>query len=168
MFTSVVPRIAIASAAVAVVGGVLALPAVAQAGSVGPKQYFQGEVFGVVASNAQDVIRVACASSAAATGHPLAGQSVAVHQIYPPVTATPGYTGDFGTEIAANLIWSRGTISVLIPIATFTSYDAPAPIPTSITVPCSGSGTMSFSPSPDPDGTGRSDSVNITFVSPGV
>jgi hypothetical protein len=168
MFIKAVPRIAIASAAVAVAGGVLALPAAAQAGTVGPKQYFQGEVFGVVASNAQDVIEVACASSAAATGHPLPGQSVAVHQIFPPVTASPGYTGNFGTKIAADLIWSRGTISVLIPIATLTTYDAPAAIPTSITVPCSGSGVMSFSPSPDPDGTGRSASVNITFVSPGV
>jgi predicted RecA/RadA family phage recombinase len=167
MLNNAVSRIAIASAVVAVAGGVLAIPAVAQAGAVGPKQYFDGEVFGVTSSNAQDVIEVACAA-AASTGHPVAGQSVAVHQIYPPTTTSPGYTGDFGTEIDTSLLYSRGTISVLIPIATFASYDDPAPIPTSITVPCSGSGVMRFNPYPDPDGTGRSSEVDITFVSIGV
>jgi hypothetical protein len=168
MFSSTFSRIGISSAAVAalaVVGGVLAIPAVAQAGTVGPKQFFQGEVFGVTSSSAQDVIEVACATTTAATGHPLAGQSVAVHQIYPPTSATPGYTGDFGTEIDTSLIWTRGTLSVSLPIATFTSYDDPAPIPASITVPCSGAGVVSFSPYPDPDGTGRTSNVDITFVS---
>lgn len=167
MLNNAVSRIAIVSAAVAVVGGVFAIPAVARAGTVGPKQYFHGEVFGVTSSNAPDVIEVACAGPAS-TGHPLAGQSVAVHQFYPPTTTTFGYTGYFGTEIDTSLIYSRGTITVSIPIATFTSYDDPAPIPTSITVPCSGTGVMSFNPYPDPDGTGRSSDVTITFVSPGV
>jgi hypothetical protein len=165
MFSRAVSRAAIASAAVAVAGGVLAVPAVAQAGTVGPKQYFYGELF-PVASSSHDVIHVACAGPAS-TGHPVAGQSVAVHQIFPPTTIV-GYTGNFGTEIDTNLVWSRGTITVATPIATFTSYDDPAPIPTSITVPCSGSGVLRFNPYPDPDGTGNSSVVNVTFVSPGV
>jgi hypothetical protein len=166
MFSRAVSRIAIASAAVAVAGGVLAVPAVAQAGTVGPKQYFYGEVFAVASSTAHNVIHVACAGPAS-TGHPVSGQSVAVHQIFPPTT-TAGYTGNFGTEIDTSLAWSQGTITVVTPIATFTSYDDPAPIPTSITVPCSGSGVLNFSPYPDPDGTGRSSDVNVTFVSTGV
>lgn len=160
-----VSRIAIASAAVAVAGGVLAIPAVAQAGTVGPKQYFYGEVFSVTSSSARDVIEVACAG--ALTGHPVAGQSVAVHQIFPPAT-TLGYTGNDGIEIDTKLIYPAEPVTGGITIATFTNYDDPAPIPTSITVPCSGSAVMSFSPYPNADGTGVSSDVDITFVSTGV
>ncbi len=167
MFSKAVSRIAIASAAVSVAGGVLAIPAVAQAGTVGPKQYFHGEVFGVAGSTAQqDVIEVACAGPAS-TGHPVAGQSVAVHQIFPPAT-TAGYTGNDGIEIDTKLIYPAEPVAGGIAIATFTNYDDPAPIPTSITVPCGGSGVMSFSPYPNPDGTGVSSKVNITFVSIGA
>jgi hypothetical protein len=160
-------RIMLASACALIAGGALASPASAQASPVGAKQYFDGQVFGSAsASAAQGVIRVACAGPAA-TGHPLPGQSVAVHQIFPPAT-TAGYTGNFGTKISADLTWSRGTITVVTAIATLTSYDVQAPIPTTITVPCSGSGVMSFTPSPDPDNSGMASDVSVTFQSAGA
>jgi hypothetical protein len=161
-------RMVLASVSALIVGGALAIPASAQAGPVGPKQYFYGQVFGPASSSTtQAVIGVACAGPET-TGHPLPGQSVEAEQVYPPVTTTLGYTGNFGTEIGADLIWSRGTISVLIHIVTLTSYGVKMPIPTSVTVPCSGSGVMSFAPSPDPDNSGRASDVSVTFVSPGA
>jgi hypothetical protein len=93
---------------------------------------------------------------------------VAVQQVFPPVSATLGYTGNFGDEIGADLIWSRGTITVVTHIASLASYGVNAPIPTSITVPCSGPGVMNFTPAPDPDNSGVTSSVNVTFESPGV
>jgi hypothetical protein len=167
MFSRTVSRIAITSASALIAGGALAAPAAAQGGPVGPRQYFYGQVFGITSSTVQDVIEVACAG-AAATGHPFPGQFVEVHQVFPPVTTTLGYTGNFGAEINADLIWSRGTITVVTRIATFTSYDVTMPIPTSITVPCSGSGVMNFAPSPDPDKSGIPSNVDVTFESPGV
>jgi hypothetical protein len=160
-------RIAIASASALIAGGALAVPASAQASPVGPKQYFQGQVFGPVSASALNVIEVACVGPMA-TGHPVPGQSVAVHQIFPPVATSTGYTGNFAKEIDANLIYSRGTITVVTFIAALTSYDVRAAIPTSITVPCSGSGVMSFTPSPDPDNSGRASNVGVTFQSAGV
>lgn len=161
-------RMAIASAVVLVVGVALATPAMADGGQVGPKQYFNGEVFGGNSSTAQDVIQVAC-SGPETTGHPVAGQYVAAHQIFPPVTATAGYTGNFGTEIDVNLIYSVGTVTVETPtFATLTFYDTKAEIPTSLTVPCSGTGVAVFNPLPDPDGSANASDVNVTFSSAGV
>lgn len=161
-------RVAIASAVMLVAGGALAAPAMADGGQVGPKQYFDGEVFGLTTSSAQDVILVSCAG-AASTGHPVADQYVAAHQFYPPVTTTYGYTGNSGTEIDVNLIYSIGTITVVTPtFATLTYYDTKAEIPTSLTVPCSGTGVVAFTPSPDPDGSGRTSDVGVTFESMGV
>jgi hypothetical protein len=167
MLSKATSRIALASASALIAAGVLAVPAFAQASPIGPRQYFNGEVFGIGSSTTPDVIAVACAGPET-TGHPAPGQYVAVRQIFPPVTTTVGYTGDFGTEISANLTWSRGTITVVTHIATFTSYDVKMPIPTSIVVPCSGPGVMSFTPTPDPDGTSKASDVSVTFESPGV
>ncbi len=167
MLSKTTSRIALASASALIATGVLAVPAIAQASPIGPRQFFHGEVFGISSSTSANVIAVACAGPEA-TGHPAPGQYVAVHQIFPPTSATPGYTGLFGTEINANLTWSQGTITVVTRIATFTSYDVKLPIPTSITVPCAGPGVMSFSPSPDPDGTGKASNVGVTFESPGA
>jgi hypothetical protein len=168
MFRRTASRVAIASAVALVTGAALATPAMADGGQVGPKQYFHGEVFGLTSSTAQNVIRVNCAGPEA-TGHPAAGQYVAAHQFFPPVTTTYGYTGNFGTEIDVNLIYSVGTITVVTPtFATLTFYDAKAEIPTSLTVPCNGSGVVVFAPSPDPDGSGIASDVNVTFQSPGV
>jgi hypothetical protein len=160
-------RVTFASACALIVGGALAIPASAQAGPVGPKQFYDGQVFGIASATTQDVIGVGCAGPAT-TGHPLPGQSVAAHQIFPPAATTAGYTGNFGTEIRADLTWSRGTITVVTAIGTLTSYDVKVSIPTTITVPCSGSGVMSFTPSPDPDNSGKASDVSVTFQSTGV
>lgn len=168
MLRKTASRVAVASALALIAGGALAAPAMADGGQVGPKQYFHGEVFGLPSSNAQNTIQVACAGPES-TGHPVAGQYVAAHQFFPPVTATYGYTGNFGTEIDVNLIYSVGTITVVTPIfAKLTFYDTKAEIPTSLTVPCNGTGVAVFAPSPDPDGSGKASDVSVTFQSPGV
>lgn len=168
MLSKTTSRIALASVSALIATGALAAPALAQASPIGPRQYFNGEVFGPISSSVNsDVIAVECAGPEA-DGHPAPGQYVAVHEIFPPVINTVGYTGLFGSAIDANLIWSQGTITVVTHIATLTAYDVKAPIPTTITVPCNGPGVMSFTPTPDPDGTGRASNVNVTFESPGV
>lgn len=168
MFSRTASRVAIASAVVLVAGGALATPAMADGGQVGPRQYFHGEVFGLTSSTAQNVIQVACAGPET-TGHPVAGQYVAAHQFFPPVATTYGYTGNFGTEIDVNLIYSVAAITVVTPtFAKLTFYDTKAEIPTSLTVPCNGTGVAVFTPSPDPDGAGIASDVNVTFQSPGV
>lgn len=168
MLSRAASRIAVASASALIASGAIAAPALAQSGPVGPHQYFYGQVFGSTNSTAQNVIDVACAGPAA-VGHPFPGQSVEIQQLAVPVPTTPpGYTGNFGAEVNADLIWSRGTVTMVTPIATFTSYGVKLPIPTSITVPCDGSGVMSFTPSPNPDNSGRPSNVNVTFVSLGV
>jgi hypothetical protein len=161
MVSRVVSRIAIASASAMIAGGALALPAQA-ATPVGPHQFFVGQVFG---RTAQNVIKVACVGILPA-GHPVAGQSVEVHELLPPAVTTSGNTGNFGTTISADLAFSQGTVTAVTHIATFTSYDVSMPIPTSITLPCFGSGVMSFAPSPNPDNTGQSSNVSVTFQSP--
>lgn len=160
-------RIAIASASALIATGALTIPAAAQTGPVGPKQYFYGQVLGAASSTTQNVIEVGCAGPAT-TGHPLAGQYVEVQQVFPPVTTTLGYTGNFGAAINTDLIWSHGTITVVTPVAKFSGYGVSMPIPTSITVPCSGGGVMNFAPSPNPDNSGISSNVDVTFQSPGV
>jgi hypothetical protein len=161
-------RVAIASAVMLVAGGALAAPAMADGGQVGPKQYFYGEVFGLTSASAQGVIQVSCVGGAA-TGHPVAGQYVAAHQIFPPPPTTYGYTGNFGTEIDVNLTWSVGTITVVTPtFATLTYYDTKAEIPASLTVPCGGTGVAVFTPYTDPDGSGIASDVDVTFESSGA
>jgi hypothetical protein len=114
------------------------------------------------------VIQVSCAGPAS-TGHPVAGQDMAAHQFFPPVTTTYGYTGNFGTEIDVNLTWSVGTITVVTPtFAKLTFYDTKAEIPTSLTVPCGGTGVAGFTPFRDPDGSGITSDVNVTFRSSGA
>lgn len=168
MFRRTASRVAIASAVMLVAGAAIATPALADGGQVGPKQFYDGEVFSPTSASSQDVIQVSCAG-AASTGHPVAGQYVAAHQFYPPVTTTYGYTGNFGTEIGVNLIYSIGTITVVTPVfATLTYYDTRSEIPTSLTVPCGGTGVVVFTPSPDPDGSGIASDVDVTFVSDGV
>lgn len=168
MFRRTASRVAIASAVMLIAGGALATPALADGGQVGPKQYFNGELFGLTSSTAHDVIQVSCAGPET-TGHPVAGQYVAAHQFFPPVTTSYGYTGNSGTEIDVNLIYSVGTITVVTPtFATLTYYDTKAEIPTSLTVPCSGTGVLVFTPSPDPDSSGIASDVGVTFQSSGV
>jgi hypothetical protein len=165
VFRKTASRIAIASAAVVVVGGVLATPAMANGGQVGPEQYFYGEFFGLTSPVAANVIQVSCAA-AGTTGHPVAGQYVAAHQIFPPVASTYGYTGNSGTEIDVKLADSLGTLTPTF--ATLTYYDTNSEIPTSLTVPCSGPGELVFTPSPDNDGSGTPSDVDVSFESAGA
>jgi hypothetical protein len=162
MFRKTRARITTASASALIVIGVIAAASPALAVSVGPHQYFTGQVFGAVK---QSVIDVACAGPAT-TGHPVAGQSVETDLVLPPVTSTTGYTGNLAVEIDTALIYSTGPTLVKIPIATFTQYFVKLPIPTSITVPCTGSGVMTFSPYPLDSGTPSN--VSVTFESPGA
>ncbi|HEX4830333.1 MAG TPA: hypothetical protein VH478_04490 [Trebonia sp.] len=158
MFSRTTSRIALAAVPALIAAGALALPATAQATAIGPRQYFQGEVYSLAsASSTAGVIYVSCPTGAA-VGHPRAGQVVAVRQLFPPA-ATIGYTGNYGNQIAASLISSAGTDA----IATLTAYDTPEPISTTITVPCSGTGTMTFTPVPNPDSSGHSSNVSVTF-----
>jgi len=165
MFRRLGSRFVIASVPALIAVGTFALASPAQAVAVGPGQYFTGEVFGPSTSSNQSVIDVACAG-VATVGHPLAGQTVEVNLLLPPVNTTAGYTGSEAVEIDTSLIYAEGTLSADVPIATFTQYFVKSPIPTSITVPCSGSGVMRFSPYPLDSGT-PSD-VGVTFVSTGA
>ena len=61
MFRGTASRVAVASAVVLVAGAALAVPARADDGPIGPKQYFCGEVFTLSASTALNGIEVACA-----------------------------------------------------------------------------------------------------------
>jgi hypothetical protein len=167
MSSRTVSRVSIASASALIACGALAIPASAQAVTVGPHQYFLGQVFGPTSAVAPNVIVVACAGPES-TGHPVPGQNVEVQLFLPPVNTTLGYTGNSAKEIDANLIYSRGPVTVVTFVATLTSYFVKVAIPTSITVPCAGTGVMSFTPSPDPDNSGRASDVNVTFASPGV
>ena len=145
--------------------GTLAFASPAQAVTVGPGQFFTGEVFGVANASDQPDIAVACPAGAA-LGHPLPGQTVEVNLLIPPVIATAGYTGSEAVEIDAALSYTQGTLSVSLPIATLTQYSVRSAISTAIPVPCSGTGVMSFSPYPLDSGT-PSD-VTVTFVSTGA
>lgn len=155
-------RAAVAVSAALVTVGALAAASPAQAVTVGPHQYFTGEVFG---ATKQSVIDVACAGPAS-TGHPVPGQTVEVALLLPPATTSAGYTGDDAVEIDAALIYPAGSVVAKTPVATFTQYFVQLAIPASITVPCSGSGVMTFSPYPLDSGTPSN--VSVTFVSPGV
>lgn len=153
--------LAIIVATAATLAGTAAAASPASAITVGPHQYFTGQVFG---TTAPAVITVDCAGPAT-TGHPASGQTVQVTLLVPPVT-TAGYTGDQAVEIDAALIYSSGPVAVKVPIATFTQYSVKLPIPASITVPCGGGGVMSFSPYPLDSGTPSN--VTVTFRSTGV
>ena len=128
-------------AAVAVLAvGLQAGPA--QAGSVGPKQYFTGVINGKDGNTTNPItIKMAC-TAGAQTGHPRAGQTLAVHQLFPPAA---------GPRAGAT---SR----------TFTRYDSPRSLPTSLTLPCAGTGKVWFSPIPVVPPS-RSAVVPVRFVS---
>ena len=73
----------------------------AQAGPVGPKQYFTGVINGKDGNTTIPItIKMACAGPGrpGQTGHPLAGQTLAVHQLFPPVRTTSGSLGSTGGD----------------------------------------------------------------------
>lgn len=130
----------------------MALPA--QAGTVGPKQYFTGVINGKDGNTVIPIIiRMACFGPIrpGETGHPASGQTLAVHQLFPPTpTGSLGQTGNdseigvfFGAPPPA-----AGAPRTAAGSVVFTRYDKPKPLPTSLTLPCAGTGTVWFTPIP--------------------
>jgi hypothetical protein len=150
-------------AAVAVIAvGLQAGPA--QAGSVGPKQYFTGVINGKDGNTTIPIkIKMACTGTLQ-TGHPRAGQTLAVHQLFPPASSSLGYTGKdsmIGVFFAAP---PPGAGQANAMTRMFTRYDRPQPLPTSLTLPCAGTGTVWFSPIPVVPPS-RAAAVPVRFVS---
>jgi hypothetical protein len=82
------------------------------------------------------------------TGHPVAGQTLAVHQMFPPVSGSLGYTGK---DSKIGVFFNAPPPAAAQPgtaTPVFTRYDRPQPLPTSLTLPCSGTGTVFFAPIP--------------------
>jgi hypothetical protein len=133
-------------AAVAVIAvGLQAGPA--QAGSVGPKQYFTGVINGKDGNTTTPItIKIAC-TGPNQTGHPLAGQTLAVHQLFPPAPGSLGYTGK-DSKIGAFFAAPPGAAQADATSPIFTRYDSPRSLPTSLTLPCAGTGKVWFSPIP--------------------
>jgi hypothetical protein len=122
-------------------------------GKVGPDQFFTGVVNGTDGNTSTPItIEMACFGPVmpGQTGHPLGGQTLAVHQLFPPSsTGSLGKTGndsEIGAFFAAPPAAARARKAQTSP--TFTHYDKPKPLSTKLTLPCSGTGTMYFSPLP--------------------
>ncbi len=137
---------------IVLVSSVPALPAGA-AGTVGPKQYFTGVINGKNGNTAIPItIWMACfgAIRPGQTGHPMGGQTLAVHQLFPPA-ATVGSLGYTGNDSEIGVFFNApppaaagaGTGTPM-----FLRYDTPQPLPTSVTLPCGGTGTVWFTPIP--------------------
>jgi hypothetical protein len=140
-------------AGVLLAGTVLTLPAGA-ASNVGPKQYFTGVINGHKGNTVIPIaIRMACfgAVRPGETGHPMAGQTLSVHQLFPPA-ATAGSLGFTGNDAEIGVFFnapppiaSSGSVTTT-PI--FRRYDVSKPLATSLTLPCAGTGTVYFVPIP--------------------
>jgi hypothetical protein len=147
-----------------------ALPAGAVGkGRVGPKQYFTGVINGMDGNTTTPiVIRMDCVSpvSSGETGHPQSGQTLAVHQLFPPtpVSSGLGYTGNdseigFFTALPPSTATSTAASKSVI----FKRYDRTEALPTSLTFPCSGGGHVYFVPIPVVPPS-QSQSVPVDFV----
>ena len=106
-----------------------------------PHQMFNGLVNDASGSA---VIRMACFGPTieGQTGHPMAGQTVAVTRVS---QGGAGFTGQ-ANSIKAKLYPSSSTTSSPIPLALFYRYDQPAPISTDLSFPCWGTGSVVFKP----------------------
>lgn len=125
------------------------------AGKVGPKQYFTGVINGTDGNTATPItIQMGCFGPLrpGQTGHPMKGQTLAVHQLYPPssTTGSLGYTGHdseigvfFKAPPKAAVAASAAAKTVI-----FMHYDTPQRLSTSLTLPCGGTGTIWFTPIP--------------------
>ncbi len=129
------------------------LPAGATA-RVGPNQYFTGVINGHDGNTTTPItIRMACFGpvTPGETGHPMAGQTLAVHQLFPP-TATAGSLGFTGNDAEIGVFFNvvppvtPGDSVTTTPV--FRRYDVSKPLPTSVTLPCGGTGTVYFTPIP--------------------
>jgi hypothetical protein len=106
-----------------------------------PNQRFAGLVND---SRGTAVIRMACFGPImpGQTGHPFAGQTVAVTRSH---KAGAGFTGQ-AVSIKARLYTSSSTTRSPIRLALFYRYDQPAPISTELSFPCAGTGSVEFKP----------------------
>src|SRR5579863_4074910 len=112
----------LAVAAVAV-AGLQAAPALAS--HVGPKQYFTGVINGKAGNTTVPIpIKMACGTPTG-TGHPVQGQTLAVHQLFPPTGGSLGYTGkDTMIGVFFNAPPPAGAkLAASTPV--FTRYDKP-------------------------------------------
>jgi hypothetical protein len=127
------------------------------ADKVGPNQYFSGVINGTDGNTATPIaIQMACFGPLrpGETGHPLGGQTLAVHQLFPPTTtSTPGKTGNdstidvfFGALPPATL--QAASARTAVKTIRFAHYDKSKSLPTSLTLPCSGTSTVWFVPLP--------------------
>jgi hypothetical protein len=134
---------------------------------IGPNQAFVGVVNG---SRVEGRIAVRCFAPTGAepnTGNPIAGQTVAVENVFttesdavvgPPLPVL-GFTGSAGRVVGVNF----GTSDLTKPPVVIRAYNVAVPIPTDIVVPCRGSGVVRFDPLPTSP-TARPGAVKVTFV----
>jgi hypothetical protein len=124
---------------------------------IGPNQYFTGVVNGTDGNTIVPIpIHMACFGPLipGETGHPLDGQTLAVHELFPPTAATTlGKTGKDSTidvffgappPAAIHALTSRSAATTV----SFSRYDKTKALPTSLTLPCGGAGTVWFVPIP--------------------
>lgn len=148
----------------------LSTPASATSG-VGPKQFFTGVINGKDGNTTIPItIKMACFGPVrpGQAGHPMSGQTVAVHQLFPP-SSTGGSLGETGRDSTIGVFFGAPPpAAFIVPAAgeslVFARYDKPKPLPTSLTLPCSGTGTVWFSPIPVVPPS-RSASAPVNFVS---
>jgi len=124
---------------------------------VGPDQFFTGVINGRDGNTAVPIhIDMACFGpvTPGETGHPMGGQTLAVHQLFPPtIGSTIGKTGNDSTiEVFFGAPPPASPSALSGPAATktvgFTRYDSVKALPTSLTLPCGGKGTVWFVPIP--------------------
>ncbi len=124
---------------------------------VGPDQYFTGVINGTDGNTITPIpIQMACfgPSTPGETGHPLSGQTLAVHQLFPPSTdSSLGETGNDSTiEVFFGALPPAGATASTSKTASkpvsFTHYDKTKALPTKLTHPRSGTGTVYFVPIP--------------------
>jgi hypothetical protein len=133
---------------------------------IAPGQFFSGLVNGVPGSGQ---IVLACARGAA-KGHPVAGQSVSVRQLFPPSPAAAlGFTGKASTIAATLRVVSPSAATAAAPIAlaVFSYYGEQASIPTTLSLPCGGAGAVVFTPvQGGPAARADTEPVKFPFISP--
>jgi hypothetical protein len=137
------------------------------AGRVGPDQYFTGVINGTDGNTVTPIpIRMACFGPVrpGQTGHPMRGQTLAVHQLFPP-SSSSGSLGKTGNDSEIGVFFNAPPPSAAPSDTTrvFTRYDRTRKLPTTLSLPCSGTGTVWFTPIPVVPPS-QSASVPVEFV----